>query len=49
LTEICGKCQVPPKDDPTLSGEFREYVPRLETDFTPAKTYVDWKEEVLAE
>ena len=48
LTEICGKCQVPPKDDPALSGEFREYVPRPETDFKPEKTYEVWKEEKLA-
>ena len=48
LTEICGKCQVPPKDDPALSGEFRAYVPRPETDFKPEKTYEVWKEEKLA-
>jgi len=49
LTQICGKCQVPPEDDPVLPGEFREYEPIADTEFKPAKTYEEWKAEKLVD
>ena len=49
LTQICGKCQVPPEDDRELPGEFREYEPIADTAFKPAKTYEEWKAEKLVD
>ena len=49
LTQICGKCQVPPEDDRELPGEFREYEPIADSAFKPAKTYEEWKAEKLVD
>ena len=44
LVEMCGKCEVPPADDPDLPAPYKEYVPKQ---YPAAMTFEEWKADKL--